>query len=226
MYSYRIKYVHQERVSNSTPNDLNQTISLTPFPGPNLPKLTPILQLFFLAFLRSFSSLTSKLSPLSRATSSRTGLRLLSILPPSNLSGEGQRGTPRDSNVGVLLGMPTLSIVGVRPCGTLGGEVEPSSGDAVVLFSRERSCRRGGEVARAPVSGRDVVLLAPDMARSRDSASRAGSSRCSCPDDRSVRLEVGRSGVFGHGMAMLVSVLKDSEGRGGVTRNVVVGAGA
>lgn len=195
-----------------------------PFPGPNLPRLTPILQLFFRAFLSSLSSLTSRLSPLSRATSSRTGLRLLSILPPPTLSGDLQRGTPSDSNVGVLLGAPRLSSVGVRPCRVLGGEAAPSGGDAA-LCSSGRSCSRGGETARVLVSGRDVVLLAPDMARSRVSASRTGRSRWWRPEGRSAWLEFGRSGVFGQGMAKFGSVLKGSEGRGGVTRSMAVGAG-
>lgn len=112
--------------------------------------------------------------------------------------------------------------------------MQPSGGEVDVLISRGRSWRRGGETARPPVRGREDVLLAPDMARRRDSASRAGRSRCACPEGRSARLEVGRSGVLGHGTAMVVSVLKVSEGSGGVRRSAgwtfvspgVIGLGA
>lgn len=98
-----------------TPNPTpTYTISLIPFPGPNLPNPTPRLQLFFLSLLPSL--LTSRLSPLNLATKSLTGLRLRSILPASALSGLAHRGTPSDSNVGVRLRarLMRLSFVGLR----------------------------------------------------------------------------------------------------------------
>lgn len=82
-----------------------------------------------------------------------------------------------------------------------------------VLLSRGRSCSRGGETARGPVRGRDVVLP-PDMARRRVRASSSGSL-----GGRSARELVGRSGVLGQGMAM-VFCSKGAEGSGGVTRRV------
>lgn len=91
----------KRRVSNNTHTHIHlpnspYTISLTPFPGPNRPKL----QLFFLSPL----FLSSTLSPLSLATNSLTGLRLLSIPPTSALSNSPALGTPRLSNVGVREG--------------------------------------------------------------------------------------------------------------------------
>jgi hypothetical protein len=106
------------------------TISLIPFPGPNLPNPTPRLQLFFLSLLPSV--LTSRLSPLNLATNSRTGLRLLSILPPSAMSGLVHRGTPKDSNVGVRLRarLTRLSFVPARLERGFGGD--EGSGGLVV----------------------------------------------------------------------------------------------
>ncbi|KAF2626435.1 hypothetical protein BU25DRAFT_98425 [Macroventuria anomochaeta] len=187
----------------------HHTISLTPLPGPNRPNPTPKLQLFFLSFL-PFSSLTSRLSPLSLATNPRTGLRLRSIpfplpCPGTRSFGDVHRRTPRLSNVGMRIGTPRDSFVSMLLCRVLGGDVERSGRDAV-LFSSGRSCKRGGEIAREPVSGSEVVL-APDMARRRVRASSSGSF---CVG-RSARELVGRSGVQGHGMAT-VSGSKGSKG--------------
>lgn len=81
-----------------------------------------------------------------------------------------------------------------------------------MLFRSGRSCRRGGEIAREPVSGREVVLLAPDIARRRVRASSSGTAAFEL---------CGRSGVHGHGIATVVSTSNGADERGGVTRNVV-----
>lgn len=133
--------------------------------------------------------------------------------------------------MGVREGRPRDSVVDVRPGRILGGDVEPSGGVVLVLWSNGRSWRRGGDIARLLVNGSEVVLLllAPDMARRRERASRAGWSRAVWLEGRSARELFGRSGVQGQGMAMFVSALKVEEGRGGVTRRVaavVDGAGA
>lgn len=188
-----------------------------PLPGPKRPNPTPKLQLFFLSLL--LSSLASKLSPLSLATNSLTGLLDLSIpfsLTAGRSSGDVHLGTPKLSNVGVLDGAPRLSAVGVRPDNALGGDAEPSCGDVAMLLSSGRSCRRGGEIAREPVRGREVVLLAPDMARRRVRASSSG---------RAAFELCGRSGVHGHGIATVVSATNGAGTRGGVTRIVVVVTG-
>jgi hypothetical protein len=105
----------------------------------------------------------------------------------------------------------------------LGGDAEPRGGDVAMLFSSGRSCRRGGEIARELVSGREVVLLAPDMARRRVRASSSG---------RPAFELCGWSGVDGHGIATVVPTVNGADARGGVTRSVVVfieeliGAGA
>lgn len=60
------------------------------------------------------------------------------------------------------------------------------------------------------------------MARSLDSASSTGGSRCIFSEVRSVRLVFGRSGVFGHGMAMFISAQKDRDVKRGVVRKLCV----
>ena len=56
------------------------------------------------------------------------------------------------------------------------------------------------------------MLLAPDIARRRVKASNSGTAAFEL---------CGRSGVHGHGIATVVSVLNGVDARSGVTRNVV-----